>query len=134
MTKVRQTLITEIAAAVHAYQRSVAAFDEAVAARLGLNHSDIRCLDCLADGPKTAGEIKDTTGLSSAATTTLLDRLEHRRFIRRARGTTDRRTVVVEMTPFGIKQTKKLYEPLLRSGADLLKALSDDQLQLLRDF
>ena len=35
----------------------------------------------------TAGELAESTGLSSAATTTLLDRLEQKGFVRRA-GTT----------------------------------------------
>ena len=51
--------------ATQAYQRSADALDDAVA-RLGLNRTDLRCLDWLADGPKSAGQLAEATGLSSA--------------------------------------------------------------------
>ncbi len=41
----------------------------------------------------SAGELAEATGLSSAATTTLLDRLERKGFVQRERDTVDRRKV-----------------------------------------
>ena len=41
----RQALIAATGRAMQAYQRSTDAFDDAVAARLGLNRTDPRCLD-----------------------------------------------------------------------------------------
>src|ERR1700737_961422 len=79
----RQGLIAAIGMATQAFQRSTDAFDDVVAQRLGLNRTDLRCLDWLFDGPKTAGQLASATGLSSAATTTLVDRLEHRGLGRR---------------------------------------------------
>ena len=63
------------ALAMQRYQRSTQAFDDAVGRHLGLNPADLRCLDWLADGPKTAGQLAEATGLRPAATTTLIDRL-----------------------------------------------------------
>src|SRR3979411_2911783 len=94
----RQALIAAIGMATQAFQRSTDAFDDAVAQRLGLNRSDLRCLDWLSDGPKSAGQLAAATGLTSAATTTLVDRLERRGLVRRVRDAADRRKVLVEMT------------------------------------
>ena len=69
-------LVGELGLAMQRYQRSVQAFDDAVGRRLGLGPADLRCLDWLADGPKSAGELAAATALSPAATTALIDRLE----------------------------------------------------------
>jgi DNA-binding MarR family transcriptional regulator len=109
------------------------AFDDTVAACLGLNRSDLRCLDWLFDGPKAAGVLATATGLSSAATTTLLDRLERRGLVRRIRDARDRRKVLVEMTELGWQQTGEYYAPLADEGARLLEQYSDEQLIAMRD-
>jgi DNA-binding MarR family transcriptional regulator len=130
----RQALIAAVGWAAQAYQRSTDAFDDAVAERLGINRTDLRCLDWLADAPKSAGQLAEATALSSAATTTLLDRLEARGLVRRVRDTSDRRRVLVELTEEGRRLTAPFYEPLARDGAALLEQFSDDELARLRDF
>jgi DNA-binding MarR family transcriptional regulator len=119
--------------ATQAFQRSTDAFDDTVAQRLGLNRTDLRCLDWLFDGPKTAGQLAAATGLTSAATTTLLDRLERRGLVRRVRDATDRRKVLVEMTELGWQQTNAYYIPLAQEGARMLEQYTDAQLTAMRD-
>ncbi len=120
--------------AMQAYQRSTQAFDDAVGRALGLNPTDLRCLDWLVDGPKAAGELSAATGLSTAATTALIDRLERRAFVRRVRDAVDRRRVLVEMTADGAERVGAYYGPLLREGSATLTDLSDDQIRLMRDW
>jgi DNA-binding MarR family transcriptional regulator len=120
--------------ASQAYQRSTHALDDAVAEALALNQTDLRCLDWLFDGPKSAGQLAQATGLSTAATTSLLDRLEARGLVRRVRGTADRRKVLVEMTQLGHKATDRFYGPLASEGALLLERFSDDELLRILDF
>src|ERR1700704_452353 len=129
----RQALIAAIGMATQAFQRSTDAFDDVVAQRLRLNRTDLRCLDWLFDGPKTAGQLAGATGLSSAATTTLLDRLEQRGLVRRFRDPTDRRKVLVEMTELGWQQTNEYYAPLAQEGAQMLEQYTDAQLTAMRD-
>jgi DNA-binding MarR family transcriptional regulator len=129
----RQALIADIGLATQAFQRSTDAFDDLVADRLGLNRTDLRCLDWLFDGPKTAGQLAVATALSTAATTTLVDRLEQRGLVRRVRDTTDRRKVLVEMTEEGWRRTHEFYAPLAEQGARMLEQYSDGQLQAMRD-
>jgi DNA-binding MarR family transcriptional regulator len=130
----RQALVAEIGRATQAYQRATDGFDDVVGRRLGLNSTDLRCLDWLTEGGWTAGELAEATGLSSAATTTLLDRLERRGFVRRERDAIDRRRVRVELTPEGGRRIGELYGPLAREGGRALARFSDAELAAMRDF
>ena len=134
MAAVRQTLLGEVGLAMQRYQRSVQAFDDAVARRLGLGPADLRCLDWLADGPKTAGQLATATGLRPAATTALIDRLTRKGLVERVRSDADRRQVIVQMTPQGMEQTGALYQPLVEEGQDLMARLTDGDLALMRDY
>jgi DNA-binding MarR family transcriptional regulator len=134
MTASRQALIGDVGLAMQRYQRSVQAFDDAVARRLGLGHADLRCLDWLADGPKTAGQLATATGLRPAATTALIDRLTRKGLVERVRSEADRRQVIVQMTPQGAEQTFALYRPLVEEGQQLMTKLDESELTLMRDY
>jgi DNA-binding MarR family transcriptional regulator len=129
VAKSRQAVIQEAGRAMQAYQRSTQAFDDAVGRAMGLNPADLRGLDWLADGAKTAGQLSAGTGLSSAATTTLIDRLEERGLVRRVRDAGDRRRVLVEMTPDGARQVARFYEPLVSEGAGLMDGIPTAEIQ-----
>jgi len=116
------------------YQRSVQAFDDAVGRRLGLNGADLRCLDWLADGPKTAGRLSEATGLRPAATTALVDRLVRKGFVRRVPSAADRRQVMVEMTDEGWARTWQCYAPMVEEGQRLMSGLTRDELATMRDL
>ena len=130
----RQQLARALGDAMQRYQRSVQAFDDAVGRRLGLGPADLRCLDWLVDGPKSAGQLSTATGLRPAATTALIDRLASRGLVRRKRSDTDRRTVLVEMTDLGQAQTWEVYGPLVQAGQPMLDELSREQLALMADY
>jgi DNA-binding MarR family transcriptional regulator len=132
--KDRQDLVAEVGRATQAYQRATDGFDDAVGIALGLNPTDLRCLDWLSEGPMTAGELAGATGLSSAATTTLLDRLEQKGFVQRERDTSDRRKVVARLTAEGESRIQALYGPLAAEGAGLLARFSERELNMILDF
>jgi DNA-binding MarR family transcriptional regulator len=134
MRKARQALIAEAGNAMQAYQRSTQAFDDAVGRAMGLNPADLRGLDWLVDGPKSAGELSSGIGLSSAATTTLIDRLERRGLVRRVRDPGDRRRVLVEMTAAGAADVGRYYGPLVEEGIGQLADATDEQLTQMRDW
>jgi len=76
------------------------AFDEALAARLGLNLTDLRCSSLVdREGPLTAGKLAATMGLTTGAITGVLDRLERAGFVKRSRDPADRRQVIVTSVP-----------------------------------
>jgi DNA-binding MarR family transcriptional regulator len=127
----RQALIGELGRAMQAYQRSTQAFDDAVGRALGLNATDLRCLDWLVEGPRSAGDLARLTDLSSAATTTLIDRLEEKEFVRRVPDPGDRRRVLVEMTEAGLERVNALYGPLVVEGVHLVDGIPTAQLEAM---
>ena len=130
----REQLTQALGHAMQQYQRSVQAFDDTVGRRLGLGPTDLRCLDWLVDGPKSAGQLSTATGLRPAATTALIDRLAKRGLVRRTRSEADRRTVLVEMTELGQTRTWEAYGPLVRAGQPMLDELDTEQLEFMADY
>jgi DNA-binding MarR family transcriptional regulator len=127
----RQELVDALGLAVQRYQRSTQAFDDTVGRLLGLGPSDVRCLDWLADGPKTAGQLSKATGLRPAATTALIDRLVAKGLVERVPDDIDRRQVLVQMTEEGHARTWELYGPLAMEGRQQLARLRISDLELM---
>jgi DNA-binding MarR family transcriptional regulator len=134
MTSRRQDLVAAVGRATQAYQRSTDGFDDEVGRRLALNPTDLRCLDWLSEGAMSAGELADATGLSSAATTTLLDRLERKGFVQRERDPADRRKVMVAMTAAGRELIGGLYGPLAHEGSQGLARFTEAELEKVLEF
>jgi DNA-binding MarR family transcriptional regulator len=114
---------------MQAYQRSNAELDDEVGRLLDVNPTDLRCLDWLTGGRMSAGELSRATGLSSAATTSMIDRLERKGFVRRVREADDRRQVLVEMTEDGSARVWRLYGPLVEEGASLFERFTRAELE-----
>lgn len=127
----RRQLIAEVGAATQAYQRATQSLDDEVGRRLGVGPADLRCLDWLVDEPRSASELARRTGLTPAATTSMIDRLERKGFVRRTADPADRRRVVVEMTEEGHRRTWELYGPMVTEGLPMLESLSTAELELL---
>jgi DNA-binding MarR family transcriptional regulator len=128
----RQSAIGALGDAMQRYQRSVQAYDDAVARRLGLGQTDLRCLDWLVDGPKTAGQLSTATGLRPAATTTLIDRLAARGLVERIPSEHDRRQVLVRMTEEGQRRTWEIYGPMVEEGQRQLSRFTVAEIELMR--
>jgi DNA-binding MarR family transcriptional regulator len=130
----RDELVAQLRREVRAAQAAVAAVDHAAAQHLGVNATDHRCLDILDQrGPLTAGALADALGLSRTETTSVIDRLEARRYVRRERNRADRREVLVTLTPLLHRRARQLHG----DGADVaaqLERYTDSELALLRDF
>lgn len=134
--KARQELIDELSAAVPELQAATEAVDDAVALRMGINRTDLRCLDIVyRHGPLTAGQLAEETALTPGAITAALDRLERSGYARRLRDDADRRRVVVETTERTRDMVAKFYEPIAREGRDrLFSRLSIAELTVIRDY
>ncbi|HKC22617.1 MAG TPA: MarR family transcriptional regulator [Gaiellaceae bacterium] len=131
----RQELIGRFSLAIRASQNISEAFDEHVAARLGVNRTDMRALDILDQrGPISAGELAEAMHLSSGAITTLVDRLERTGWARRRRDPEDRRRVLIEPGSGPGEQIEAFYMPLFHGTAKLLEAHSDGELLAMIEF
>jgi len=110
-------------------------FSQAVSERIGVNSTDLECLDfILTRGPLTAGELATATGLTTGAITGVIDRLEAAGFARRERDTEDRRKVLVRIVPAAIKRLAPLFAPMERHAMAALEGYSDKELAFLLEF
>jgi DNA-binding MarR family transcriptional regulator len=131
----REELIGRFSLAIRASQNTSEAFDEHVAALLGINRTDLRALDILDQrGPLSAGELAQAMHLSTGAITTLVDRLERVGYARRRRDVADRRRVLVETAPRMRRRGESLYQPLFEGTVRLLEGRSDDELIAMIEF
>jgi DNA-binding MarR family transcriptional regulator len=131
----RTELTAELAEELRAYHHAVAEIDEAACARLGVNHTDLRCLDVLdRGGPLSAGHLAAATGLTTGAVTALIDRLERAGYARRTRDTVDRRRVLVEITPEVRRLAQGIYGPLMDAYERDIRRYSQDELRLITGF
>jgi len=110
-------------------------FDQSVADALGMNRTDMRCLDVLErEGSVTAGRLAEATGLTSGAMTTALDRLERAGYARRVRDASDRRRVLVEVTAKAAIDVGRFYAEHSAVGERLYQRYNEKQLELLLGF
>lgn len=114
---------------------AAARFHAAVAARLGLSASEERALDLLEqNGPLTAGQLAEKSGLAPASVTGLVDRLQRKGFARRVPHPHDQRRVLIEID----QAPATLALPLLRDFIDSLEELharyTDDVLETIAAY
>jgi DNA-binding MarR family transcriptional regulator len=110
-------------------------YSQAVAAKLGINSTDLECFDHLVlRGPLTAGALAQATGLTSGAITGVVDRLERAGFARRERGLQDRRQVLVHAETGALDRFAPLYAPMAAAAGRALAGYSPEQLAFLLDF
>ena len=130
----REELTREVGVALRTYH-AVEAIDDAACAYMGINRTDLRCLDILGRaGPMTAGGLAEESKLTNAAITIVVDRLERVGYVRRLRDTTDRRRVMVEATPKAHRRAWRLYGKVSEKLNQELDHYSEHELALLRDF
>ena len=102
------------------------AYGERVAQRLGLAPADVDVLRRLAtEGSMTVGRIGEVTGLTTGATTRLVDRLEQSGFVRRVADPADRRRVVVEAAGDRASAVAAAFQPAEVAARSALEPLDD---------
>ncbi|MFI1537183.1 MarR family winged helix-turn-helix transcriptional regulator [Streptomyces anandii] len=108
---------------------------QAIAERFGLNPTDLKCVDLARTEPRlTAGRLAEITGLSTSATTAVLDRMEKAGFIERVRDPADRRRVVVVSTGRREQELNTAFGPLKDAMTAVLESYDDEQLALIAGF
>jgi DNA-binding MarR family transcriptional regulator len=110
-------------------------FSQAVAERIGMHQTDIETMDLLNTlGPMTAGELAEHAGLTSGATTRLIDRLERVGYVRRRPHPADRRCVIIEPVPENLEELGALFQPMHDCMQALWSTFSDEELDVLIRF
>lgn len=110
-------------------------FRNAVGRKVGVNTTDYECLSFLAiRGAATPTELARYTGLSSGATTAMLDRLEKARFITREPNPSDRRGVLVKLTEKWQEAAGPFVAGVQKAHHELIAGYSAEQLEIIADF
>jgi DNA-binding MarR family transcriptional regulator len=135
MSRRKRKIFEELVYEVRRSQAATDRYDEAVADAIGVNRTDMRCLDVIQrEGPVPAGRLAEETGLTTGAITTVLDRLERAGYARRVRDPTDRRRVLVELAPEARGGARDYYGEHMAHGERLFRRYSEEQLGLLLEF
>src|SRR5579862_8285253 len=96
----RAPLYAELSNEVRASQRATDVVDELVCQLIGINRTDARCMDILDQhGSMSAGDLAEASRLTTGAITAVIDRLERAGLAQRVPDPSDRRRVLVEVTP-----------------------------------
>jgi DNA-binding MarR family transcriptional regulator len=120
------------------FSTSVVLFQEAVAAKLGLNATDYRCLDVmLRKGQMTAKALAEEVRLTTGAITGIVDHLEKAGYVERLENPADRRSVIIRplVTQKGLQ--KKLGDAMVSYRAAMAKLFEKydaDQTAAIVDF
>jgi len=103
--------------------------------KLGINMSDMECLGyLLSKRISSPTELAKYTGLSSGATTAMLDRLEKGGFIERRPNPDDRRGTLIVLAKSGADRVAPWYGPVGKAQEQLILNYSEDELQLISGF
>src|SRR6266542_2954050 len=100
MTKMRKNdLVKQVSMGAREYGISTVLFRQAVGEILGVNATDMECLALiLFKGLATPSELAQYTGLTSGATTAMLDRLEKAHLIQRRPNPKDKSRTLIVLT------------------------------------
>jgi DNA-binding MarR family transcriptional regulator len=120
------------------FSTSLVLFQEAIAARLGLNATDYRCLEVIIRrGQMTAKALAEEVRLTTGAITGIVDHLEKAGYVERLENPTDRRSVIIRplITHRGVE--KKLGDTMVSYRAAMSKLFGKydvDQTAAIVDF
>jgi DNA-binding MarR family transcriptional regulator len=130
-----QELHTKVIRGYREFGISQALFRNLIAERLGLNITDMECLDVLFfKGIASPKELSAYTGLTPGATTTMLDRLERSGLVRREPNPRDRRSVNICIVQEAAQKIGPLFAPLRQAQEELLSGYTAEELALLAEY
>ncbi|WP_436764425.1 MarR family winged helix-turn-helix transcriptional regulator [Streptosporangium sp. V21-05] len=119
------------------FSTAVVLFHTAAAERVGLNVTDYKCAEILLrSGPTNPGRLAELTGMSSAATAQVLNRLEKAGLVRREPDTTDRRRTIVRPVEDGAPQRElgRIFAGFGARVSAVVDGYDEEQLRTLLDF
>ncbi|SRR5579875_232530 len=114
---------------------AVELFTQAVAEHMGINTTDLQCLNLIHEiGAPTAGELAAKTGLSSGSITGVVDRLERAGYVQRQADQADRRKVHLVPTAKAGQVAQTVFLPMLAEVAQNYATYTEAELRLIVEF
>ncbi|MCC6501055.1 MAG: MarR family transcriptional regulator [Anaerolineales bacterium] len=121
-------------AAVANYGANMTLFRNAVSEWAGLNVTDMECMRLLfLKGIATPSEIGRHTGLTSGATTAMLDRLERAGLIERRPNPNDRRGTLIAPIADSSQKAASWFESARKAQDELISSYSAEELEIIAD-
>ena len=118
--------------AVRDYGVHLTLFRNAMNEKAGLNATDMECLRLLfIKGIATPSELARHTGLTSGATTAMLDRLEKADLIERRPNPNDRRGTLIAPVKSGAEKVASWFESARQAQDELLSGYSESELEII---
>ena len=120
--------------AVRDYGIHLTLFRNAISEWAGLNVTDMECLRLLfIKGIATPTELASHTGLTSGATTAMLDRLEKAGLIERRPNPNDRRGTLIAPAPSSAEKAASWFESARNAQDELISSYSESELEIISD-
>lgn len=119
------------------FSTAVILFHAAAAERMGLNVTDWKCASILWQaGPSNPGRLSELTGMSTAATSQVLGRLERAGMVVREPDPLDRRRTVVRpvLDPEQEKAAADLFRGLINRMKDIMDQFDERDLNAIEAF
>jgi MarR family transcriptional regulator, organic hydroperoxide resistance regulator len=134
MNSTETELIKRVLNAVRDYGVHLTLFRNAMNESVGLNPTDMECLRLLfLKGISTPSELARHTGLTSGATTAMLDRLENADLIERKHNPDDRRGILVIPAKSSREKAAAWFESARIAQNELVSSYSKEELEIIAD-
>jgi DNA-binding MarR family transcriptional regulator len=131
----KEALVRQVIVGARENSIGVVLFHQAVARILGINVTDIKCLDIIAlKGSASPSQLAELTGLSTGSTTAMIDRLEKKALVERRANPDDRRGTIVTLTRDAGQKLPRLFGSLAEAMEALVSSYSERELKILSDF
>lgn len=131
----KENLRQQVIMGVANYGVGYVLYRHAIAQVLGLNAADMDCLTVLfLKGTATPSELSRYTGLSSGATTAMLDRLEKSNLIERQPNPHDRRGTLIRPVSDAAAKVLPLFASVRQAQDEIVSSYSEQELAILADF
>lgn len=135
MTNTKKTDLKQRALkAVAEYGVHLTLFRNAVSEWAGLNVTDMECLRLLfLKGTASPSELAKHTGLTSGATTAMLDRLEQAGLIERHPNPNDRRGTLIAAAESSAEKAASWFASARNAQDKLISSYSEEELEIIAD-
>jgi len=128
-------LVAQVIRGAREFSIGTVVFHRAVGHVLGVNVTDMKCLDMMAQQKvATPSQLAAHTGLSSGATTAMIDRLEKAGLVERRSHPKDRRGTILILTQQAKRKLPSLFGSLGAAMEALVSSYPQSDLVVLNDF
>ena len=135
----RERLRRDLIELLNAYSTQAQHIGHAFAHQHRLHATDVHALLAVMNAerrgaPLTPGKLGEAIGLTSGATTALIDRLERGGHLRRSRESADRRVVHLRYADAGMALAQAFFTPLAPRTDEVMAQFGVDDLQVIEKF